>query len=104
MHARHRQISAVLNCTSVIVRAAVLAIVIAVSAGGMGVCADPAASDATLESIEAFIGEKQMKVLTLAGFSGAQYEDRDAMLKHAARILNAEDPAKTIINIGATEV
>ncbi len=60
--------------------------------------------EATLASIEAFIQSKQMTVLTFAGYSGAQYEDPEAMMEHASRILDEQDPAKTLINIGATEV
>jgi hypothetical protein len=59
---------------------------------------------ATLASVKAFIEGKQMAVLTFAGYSGAQYEDPKAMMEHASRILDELDPAKTLINIGATEV
>ena len=88
-----------------ILRAAVLAVAVAVFAGAVSVCAEPPnVSDATIESIETFVREKRMTVLTFAGYSGAQYEDPEAMLKHAAKVLDAQDPAKTLINIGATEV
>jgi hypothetical protein len=60
--------------------------------------------EATLASIEAFIHSKQRAVLTFTGYSGAQYEDPQAMMEHAARVLDGQDPAKTLINIGATEV
>jgi hypothetical protein len=60
--------------------------------------------EATLASIEAFIHNKQMAVLTFTGYSGAQYDDPQAMMEHAARVLDGQDPAKTLINIGATEV
>jgi len=60
--------------------------------------------EATLASIKAFIHSKQRAVLTFTGYSGAQYEDAQAMMEHAARVLDGQDPAKTLINIGATEV
>lgn len=43
------------------------------------------------------------KVVSLVGYSGAGYEDREAMLKKAKEILKNHDPKKTIINLGATE-
>ena len=43
--------------------------------------------EATLESIQAFIHDKKMTVLTFAGYSGAQYQDPAAMLARASRIL-----------------
>jgi hypothetical protein len=43
-------------------------------------------------------------VLTFTGYSGAEYEDPAAMLKHAARILDRENPATTLVNIGATKM
>jgi len=58
--------------------------------------------ETTLESIQAFVGGRDMTVLTFAGYSGAGYEDPAAMQKQAASILDAQDPAKTLINIGAT--
>jgi hypothetical protein len=43
-----------------------------------------------------------MKVLTFLGYSGAEYENRPAMLEQATRILDKFDPKTTIVNIGAT--
>ena len=60
--------------------------------------------EATLASIKAFIHTKQMTVLTFAGYSGAQYEDPEALREHASHVLDGQDSAKTLINIGATEV
>ncbi len=59
--------------------------------------------EASVDTIEAFVRDKQMEVLTFAGYSGAQYEHAKSMLDHALRILDGLDPAKTLINIGATE-
>jgi hypothetical protein len=60
--------------------------------------------DATLASLKAFIQDKQMTVVTFAGYSGAEYEDPKGMMGHAARVLDGLDPTKILINIGATEV
>jgi NADPH:quinone reductase-like Zn-dependent oxidoreductase len=62
------------------------------------------AREATLDSIRAFVEERKMAVLTFAGYSGAQYEDPKAMIEQASRVLAAQDPRKTLINVGATEV
>ncbi len=42
------------------------------------------------------------QVLTFAGYSGAGYEDEAAMLRLAGSILDAHDPARVLVNIGAT--
>lgn len=62
------------------------------------------AREADLASIQAFVAGRKMTVLTFAGYSGAQYQDPAAMLESASRILDGQDPAKTLINIGATAV
>jgi hypothetical protein len=51
---------------------------------------------------EAFFRQENKRVLTFVGYSGAGYQDHGAMLRAAARILNEFDPARTIVNIGAT--
>ena len=58
--------------------------------------------EATPEEIATFFKESHKKVLTFVGYSGAEYEDKAAMLTQAKRILAEFDPAKTIVNIGAT--
>jgi len=58
--------------------------------------------EASSSSIKAFIRARQMTVLTFGGYSGAQYEDPQALIQHAARVLDERVPAKTLINIGAT--
>jgi hypothetical protein len=58
--------------------------------------------ETTLESIQAFVSGREMTVLTFTGYSGAGYEDPAAMQQQAANVLDAQDPAKTLINIGAT--
>jgi hypothetical protein len=61
-----------------------------------------AAKSATIEDIRAFFKSQQKTVLTFIGYSGAGYEDEASMRKEAERILGEFDPAKTIVNIGAT--
>ena len=41
-------------------------------------------------------------MLTLLGYSDADYEDKAALLRHVTAILTGLDPKSTIINIGAT--
>jgi hypothetical protein len=55
-----------------------------------------------LEDIKAFFKSQQKTVLTFVGYSGAGYEDAAKMRKEAERVLSEFDPAKTIVNIGAT--
>ncbi len=55
-----------------------------------------------MKDIKAFFDSENRKVLTFVGYSGAGYEDEASMLGHAERILAEFDPAKTIINAGAT--
>ena len=57
---------------------------------------------ASPEEIRTFFENKKMRVLTFLGYSGAEYEDKTAMLEQAVRILDQFDPRKTIVNIGAT--
>jgi len=58
--------------------------------------------DASLASIRTFVEGRRMTVLTFGGYSGAEYEDRAAMLTHASTVLDRHDPAKTLVSIGAT--
>jgi hypothetical protein len=52
--------------------------------------------------IHEFFAARKLAVLTFEGYSGAEYEDRAAMLKRAGEVLAKFDPKKTIVNIGAT--
>jgi hypothetical protein len=61
-----------------------------------------AVQSATIEDIKAFFKSRQKTVLTFVGYSGAGYQDEASMRKQAERILGEYDPAKTIVNIGAT--
>ena len=68
-----------------------------------GACPGPRqVGEATLPEILQFVQEKQMVVLTFAGFSGAGYENPAEMIEKASEILRKQDPEKTLINIGAT--
>jgi predicted Rossmann-fold nucleotide-binding protein len=42
------------------------------------------------------------QVLTFEGYSGAGYQDPDALMREASRILDRHDPARTLINSGGT--
>jgi hypothetical protein len=57
-----------------------------------------------VDAIKDFIAERQAEVLTFEGYSGSRYQHPDAMLQHASRILDGKDPARTLINIGATAI
>lgn len=52
--------------------------------------------------VAAFFAERGARVVSLLGYSDAGYEDPRALLEHAAHLLEAEDPQRTIINIGGT--
>src|SRR5262245_12125476 len=62
------------------------------------------ASGAALDDIRSFVRGAGKQVLTFVGYSGAGYEDHEAMLDHAGAILARFDPATTLVNIGATEM
>ena len=57
----------------------------------------------TAADISAFFDQQDKTVLTFSGYSGAGYEDPEAMLQHARSALETFDPQKTIVNIGATK-
>ena len=54
------------------------------------------------ESFGIFFESQNKDVITFVGDSGAEYEDKTAMLEKAGRILEEFDSSKTIVNIGAT--
>lgn len=73
-----------------------------VSDGRQG-CQPPTVDSATTpETVRTFFEGRGKAVLTFVGYSGADYENRAAMLKQAASVLARFDPRKTIVNIGAT--
>jgi hypothetical protein len=56
----------------------------------------------TQSEIRTFFDDTGKVVLTFVGYSGAGYEDQAAMLASAERVLGEFDPARTLVNIGAT--
>jgi transaldolase len=58
--------------------------------------------DADVNDIKSFFDSQNKDVTTFAGYSGAEYEDKTAMLEKAGRVLSEFDASKTIVNIGAT--
>lgn len=56
----------------------------------------------TLDAVRSYFQKRGRTVVTFLGYSGADYEDRAAMLAHAASVLDRLDPNRTIVNIGAT--
>ncbi len=63
----------------------------------------PAAREATSAQIGAWLRGSDLKVLTFVGYSGAGYQDPAAMRAAAEQVLARHDPARTVVNIGATE-
>jgi hypothetical protein len=58
--------------------------------------------DATADDIADFFARQGKTVVTFLGYAAAEYEDPEAMLRHAAGVLDELDPHTTIVNIGAT--
>jgi hypothetical protein len=58
--------------------------------------------EATVAEVRAYFKDQHKTVLTLLGYSGADYEDKAALVAHATEILDRADPRTTIVNIGAT--
>lgn len=55
-------------------------------------------------AVRAYVLSTGKKLLTLAGYSGAMYEDPKAMLATVAQALEGRDPREWMLNIGATAV
>jgi hypothetical protein len=62
----------------------------------------PTSKTATSKEMRDFFQGTGKTVLTFVGYSGVGYEDQEAMLTRAEHVLSEFDPAKTIVNIGAT--
>jgi hypothetical protein len=60
------------------------------------------AAATTVAEIRAHFTARGKTVLTFLGYSGADYEDKAAMLVRVATVLGGFDPRKTIVNIGGT--
>jgi hypothetical protein len=66
-------------------------------------CDGPKTSkEATPLEVSTFFEGQSKTVVTLLGYSVADYEDRSALIRHVTGILDQYDPKKTIVNIGAT--
>lgn len=73
------------------------------AAAGAGACtATPIVREASSAEIRNFVRAQGKALLTFVGYSGAGYEDEAAMRAQALQVLAEHDPAKTMINIGAT--
>jgi len=59
---------------------------------------------ATLEEIRRWVADRQKHVLTFLGYSGAGYEVPERMLADAEAVLAGHDPARVIVNVGATAI
>jgi hypothetical protein len=55
------------------------------------------------EAAQEFFAARGKTVITLVGYSGAGYDDPEAMLVTAKKVLSRHDSKETIVNIGATE-
>ena len=55
-----------------------------------------------VQEIKDFFATANKGVLTFIGYSGSGYQDKEAMLAVATRILDDFNPKATIVNIGAT--
>jgi hypothetical protein len=60
--------------------------------------------DMTPEEVIAFFRRQGKTVLTFYGYSGMGYEDEEAMLQSARKVLSGYSPETTLINIGVTRV
>jgi hypothetical protein len=70
---------------------------------GVQSCEQPViASATTAADVRAHFKSRGRTVLTFMGYSGADYEDKAAMLVRAATVLGGFDPQKTVVNIGGT--
>lgn len=58
--------------------------------------------EATPTAVQQMVRSQGKDVLTFVGYSGAGYESPQAMKRQAWQVLAKKDPAKTLINIGAT--
>ena len=66
-------------------------------------CDGPTRShDATPAQVQAFVRQRGLEVLTFTGYSGAGYQDPDAMRAQAKAVLARFEPRRTLVNIGAT--
>ena len=60
--------------------------------------------EAPPEQVHGVLADQGKRVLTFLGYSGAEYQDKAAMLEVAVRVLEQFDSATTVVNVGATAV
>ena len=78
-------------------------LLVATTAQGGPSCTPPSTiREAGPREVRAFFARQHRRVLTFVGYSGAGYEDGPGMLAAAERVLDAYDPKRTIVTIGAT--
>jgi hypothetical protein len=71
--------------------------------GAKAACRGPAVQrQAEGAAIRRHVEASGKRVLTFVGYSGAGYEDPDAMRQEAGRILDRHDPRRTLVSSGAT--
>jgi len=83
--------------------AALTGLVLLPSSSAAQKCQPPTINSATsVEAIRGYFQKRNMTVVSFLGYSAADYEDKAALLKHAEGVLSGLDPARTIVNVGAT--
>ena len=88
---------------SLAVIAVLTGLVLLPSSSGAQNCQPPTINSATsVEAIRGYFQKRNLTVVTFLGYSAADYEDKAAMLKRAEGGPSGLDPARTIVNIGAT--
>jgi len=82
----------------------VLAVFVVLTSANPGwACEPPRISKAsTVQTVTAALRAQPKKIVTFLGYSGAEYEDKKAMLARATAVLDTLDPRNIIVNIGAT--
>jgi hypothetical protein len=75
---------------------------LSVFAATAAIAEEPAVRRASQDEIRQFFAAQGKTVITFLGYSGAGYEDPDAMLRAAKSVLERHDPATSLVNIGVT--
>lgn len=75
---------------------------LSVFAATAAIAEEPAVRRASQDEIRHFFAAQGKTVITFLGYSGAGYEDPDAMLRAAKSVLERHDPATSLVNIGVT--
>lgn len=78
------------------------ALALALSSAAYACASPPITREVNSREIHDFAHARGMHILSFAGYSGAGYEDPAAMLAAATGVLETLDPARTLVNVGAT--